>query len=263
MCAACFIISASFTLYELFLQRNIKIDRVFLFTSITYTVCQLAMLITITFFYRPFLADDSSGLIISASLILFIQKISCLSTLFYILAIQYMKIVLTSSNLDELQKMRKKQNYLTIFLLCVQFCNFLGMVVGRRYSNQSVLSLSTLIYSLIQLIAVLSFIPSVRFFIFRRQEKNDEKKGTFAENQWPWVLVALNILRNSALFAVAFAQLIVAQTQDPSSDAAFGLSIADKINYMLVPPIDLCTGMSILFLYHILGKDKMNNNEQA
>jgi len=54
-------------------------------------------------------------------------------------------------------------------------------------------------------VAVLSFIPSVKFFMLRRQGKNDDEKGTFAEKKWPWILVALNILRNSALFTVAFA----------------------------------------------------------
>jgi hypothetical protein len=77
------------------------------------------------------------------------------------------------------------------------------VVIGKRYSNESLKALSTIIYAFIQLMAVLSFIPSVKYFIFRSQGKNG--KGTFAVDKWPWVLVALNIFRNSSMLAVALA----------------------------------------------------------
>ncbi len=32
---------------------------------------------------------------------------------------------------------------------------------------------------------------------------------------------------------------------------------------MLVPLVDLCTGLSILFLYHVLGKEKMSDNQRT
>jgi hypothetical protein len=55
----------------------------------------------------------------------------------------------------------------------------------------------------VQLYAVLSFIPTVRYFIFKRQEK--QGKGTFFEDKWPWVLIALNSVRNLSFLAVALA----------------------------------------------------------
>ena len=169
-------------------------------------------------------------------------------------------MVLTSLNVNKLLIKKKMQTYLTIIIISIQFCNFSAMVVGRIYSNYNLKSLATLIYSIVQLIAVLSFIPSVRYFIFRRQEINNEKKGTFAENKWPWVLVAINIMRNSCLIAVSFTYLVAAQIES-SSNLLYALSIADKIVFMLIPTVDLCTGMSILYLYHILGEDKRRKGQ--
>lgn len=102
--AVCFLISASFTSFEFYLQRNIKMDRVFLYTSITYPICLIARLINIVAFGRPYYPDDSSGYIIIDNITSILQNISCLSTLFYILAIQYVKILLSSSDLGDLKK---------------------------------------------------------------------------------------------------------------------------------------------------------------
>ena len=129
----CFIIIALLTSYEYFLQRNIKIDRVFLLTSIAYPICQLARSISLTFFNRAFQTTDSTGYIILASVVKFIQQFACLSTMFYILAIQYVKIILTSSNLVDLKKQRERQNYITITLNCIQILTFLGIAIGKGY----------------------------------------------------------------------------------------------------------------------------------
>jgi hypothetical protein len=51
------------------------------------------------------------------------------------------------------------------------------------------------------------------------------------------------------------------QTQ-ASSDLSAVISVVEGIVYILVPPIDLCTGMSILYLYHILGINKRSEISQ-
>ena len=116
---ACLLISASFISFEFYLQRNIKMDRVFLYTIITYPVCLLARLINLVAFGRPYQADDSSGYIILDSVTSIFQNISCLSTLFYILAIQYVEILLRSSNPDDFKKLTKRHNFVTINLLSI------------------------------------------------------------------------------------------------------------------------------------------------
>ena len=87
--SVCSLLNVSFTSYELYLQRHIKKDRVFLVTSISYPVCQLSSLINLLFFGKPSTKDDSIGYVIMAGIFGNLQKLSCLATLFYILAIQY------------------------------------------------------------------------------------------------------------------------------------------------------------------------------
>jgi hypothetical protein len=62
----------------------------------------------------------------------------------------------------------------------------------------------------IQLSVVVSFIPSVQYFIFRRQQKYEA--GTFIVEKWPWFLVGINIIRDSSLLAVYIAKYIVSET---------------------------------------------------
>ena len=106
---------------------------------------------------------------------------------------------------------------------------------------------------------VLSFIQAVRFFIFRNQEKNG--KRTFVEDKWPWVLVIINIFRNLSLLTVSSAKLIVSLSQT-NIDVISLLSISNGIVFTYVPIIDLCTGMSILYLYHFLGINKMRESKR-
>lgn len=143
---------------------------------------------------------------------------------------------------------------LTIAVIIIQFCTFLGAVTGKIYDNQYLFDISNIIYGLIQLGAVVSFIPSVNYFISRKH-KNNGGHSSFIEDKWPWILIDLNIFRNIGILlgAILFFIVTITKTTDGFAELA---PIANGIVFIIVPVIDLCTGMSILFLYHILAKDK-------
>jgi uncharacterized membrane protein len=75
------------------------------------------------------------------------------------------------------------------------------VVIGKRLSNVSIKAFSTIVYCLILLIAVVSFVPTLKFFIFRSQEKHG--KGSFAVDKLPWILVVINIMRDSSMLTMA------------------------------------------------------------
>lgn len=61
------------------------------------------------------------------------------------------------------------------------------------------------------------------------------------------------------MLAVSSAKLIESLSQTTVDENSL-VSISNRIVFTYVPLIDLCTGMSILYLYHNLGMKKMHES---
>jgi uncharacterized membrane protein YuzA (DUF378 family) len=130
------------------------------------------------------------------------------------------------------------------------------MAIGKLYKQHSILFICKAIYGLILLIAVVSFIPTMSFFIKRRTSSHHDDFSPI----WPWTLLILNIFRDSSIYILATVNFVFTLTTI-SQNVNGWTSITSNFLRIFYPIIDLSTGLSILYLYHRLGTEKIKTEE--